>query len=82
MLLVFLLALSILTNAFPAAIEDPSATNASLLWGPFRPNLYMGIRPRLPGSLLMGLMWSNVDDLSGIYKSTLVKKLHLQGNFD
>lgn len=39
-----------------------SASNASLLWGPYRPNLYFGVRPRLPKSLLTGLLWSNVDD--------------------
>jgi hypothetical protein len=35
--------------------------NASLLWGPYRPNLYLGIRPRVPESLLMGLMWGKLD---------------------
>lgn len=43
--------------------EEVSAfSNSSLFWGPYRPNLYVGIRPRLPESLLAGLMWSNVDD--------------------
>ncbi|KAI0159040.1 glycoside hydrolase family 63 protein [Pestalotiopsis sp. NC0098] len=27
--------------------------------GPYRPNLYFGVRPRIPETLLMGLMWSN-----------------------
>lgn len=39
-----------------------SASNDSLLWGPYRPNLYFGVRPRIPKSLLTGLMWTNVDD--------------------
>ncbi|KUI71757.1 hypothetical protein VM1G_07295 [Cytospora mali] len=39
--------------------------NDSLLWGPYRPNLYFGVRPRLPYSLMTGLMWSNVDTYSG-----------------
>lgn len=39
-----------------------AASNASLLWGPYRPNLYFGVRPRLPKSLLTGLLWSNMDD--------------------
>lgn len=38
------------------------ASNESLFWGPYRPNLYLGIRPRGPPSLLAGLMWANVDD--------------------
>ncbi|KAI8934178.1 hypothetical protein NX059_008928 [Plenodomus lindquistii] len=46
---------------------DPAATvssnNASLLWGPYRPNLYMGIRPRIPDSLIAGLMWSKFENV-------------------
>eukprot|EP00898_Chlorokybus_atmophyticus_P002414 jgi/Chlat1/3173/Chrsp22S03407 len=30
---------------------------ASLLWGTYRPHLYLGIRPRLARSLVAGLMW-------------------------
>lgn len=29
-----------------------------LLWGPYRPNLYFGLRPRIPDSLSFGIMWS------------------------
>ncbi|MCJ1369588.1 Processing alpha glucosidase I [Loxospora ochrophaea] len=47
-----------------------TSSNASLLWGPYRPNLYLGIRPRIPNSLLMGLMWSNADNPSAISEST------------
>jgi hypothetical protein len=32
-------------------------TDQTLLWGPYRPNLYFGIRPRLPHSLVTGLIW-------------------------
>ncbi|KAF2737328.1 glycoside hydrolase [Polyplosphaeria fusca] len=35
--------------------------NASLQWGPYRPNLYLGIRPRAPKSLLTGLMWGQLE---------------------
>lgn len=41
-----------------------SVANDSLLWGPYRPNLYFGVRPRIPKSLLTGLMWTNVDDFA------------------
>lgn len=37
--------------------------NQSLYWGPYRPNLYFGVRQRSQQSLLTGLMWSNMDDL-------------------
>lgn len=39
--------------------------NQSLFWGPYRPNLYFGVRPRVPHSLMTALMWSNVDDYQG-----------------
>lgn len=31
-------------------------------WGPYRPGLYFGVRPQIPDSLLMGLMWTGGDD--------------------
>jgi len=34
----------------------------SLLWGTYRPNLYFGLRPRLPQSLMSGLMWWGTQD--------------------
>jgi mannosyl-oligosaccharide glucosidase len=43
-----------------AAIEK--ASNESLLWGPYRPNLYFGVRPRIPKSLMGGLLWTRVED--------------------
>ncbi|KAL5047766.1 hypothetical protein BDW71DRAFT_35030 [Aspergillus fruticulosus] len=44
------------------ANEAATASNASLLWGPYKPNLYFGIRPRIPNSVFAGLMWAKVDD--------------------
>ncbi|KAK4462167.1 putative mannosyl-oligosaccharide glucosidase [Cladorrhinum samala] len=35
--------------------------NQSLLWGPYRPNLYFGVRPRIPKSLMTGLMWGKAE---------------------
>ncbi|KAK4231923.1 glycoside hydrolase [Podospora fimiseda] len=32
------------------------------IWGPYRPNLYFGLRPQIPDTLLMGLMWASGDD--------------------
>lgn len=37
-------------------------SNDTLFWGPYRPNLYFGIRPRAPKSLLTSLLWANVND--------------------
>ena len=44
-------------------------TNQSLLWGPYRPNLYFGVRPRIPKSLMGGLMWSKVDNFQDVQNS-------------
>lgn len=46
-----------------------AASNDTLLWGPYRPNLYFGVRPRIPKSLLTGLMWANADDYTGVQQS-------------
>ncbi|KAL6849271.1 Processing alpha glucosidase I [Amphichorda felina] len=35
--------------------------NQSLLWGPYKPNLYFGVRPRVPKGLWTGLMWGGVN---------------------
>lgn len=42
--------------------EIARASNWSLLWGPYRPNLYFGVKPRIPKSFSSGLLWGNVDD--------------------
>ena len=44
-------------------------SNQSLLWGPYRPNLYFGVRPRIPKSLTTGLLWAKVDDYQSIQQS-------------
>ncbi|QSL65479.1 hypothetical protein MERGE_002791 [Pneumocystis wakefieldiae] len=46
--------------------EAEMAENASLFWGPYRPNLYMGIRSRDPDGMLMGIMWTGVDNYTQI----------------
>ena len=43
--------------------------NQSLLWGPYRPNLYFGVRPRIPKSLMGGLMWSKVESFQDVQNS-------------
>ncbi|GFF35755.1 probable mannosyl-oligosaccharide glucosidase [Aspergillus lentulus] len=42
--------------------ETAKANNDSLLWGPYKSNLYFGVRPRIANSLSAGLMWAKVDD--------------------
>ncbi|KAK3359220.1 glycoside hydrolase family 63 protein [Lasiosphaeria hispida] len=43
--------------------------NQSLLWGPYRPNLYFGVRPRIPQGLMAGLMWGKVDTYNDFQSS-------------
>ena len=49
--------------------EIARAANQSLLWGPYRPNLYFGVRPRISKSLMGGLMWSKVDNYQDVQNS-------------
>lgn len=73
-----LLALLTLFYSSPVALADDAQeilsetakqSNASLLWGPYRPNLYFGVRPRIPRSLMTGLVWSRVDSYEGLQES-------------
>ncbi|CAE6460436.1 unnamed protein product [Rhizoctonia solani] len=41
----------------------------SLLWGTYRPNLYFGLRPRLPQSLMTGLMWFGTQHYQSLTKT-------------
>lgn len=71
--------IGILASASVCAADDASilyqevgrASNESLLWGPYRPNLYFGVRPRIPKSLQAGLMWSKVDNYQDVQNSRL-----------
>lgn len=56
---------SILSN------EVDKASNESLLWGPYKSNLYFGVRPRIPQSLATGLLWAKVDDYGTAQNSKL-----------
>jgi hypothetical protein len=49
--------------------EMARLNNQSLLWGPYRPNLYFGIRPRLPKSIMTALMWAKVDNYVDVQNS-------------
>lgn len=59
-------------SAVPAAFALNAAGNNSdsLLWGPYRSNLYFGMRPRVPQSLMTGLIWFGTQDYPA-FTSTL-----------
>ncbi|KAI4696612.1 uncharacterized protein J4E88_000789 [Alternaria novae-zelandiae] len=46
-----------------AADHKVPTSNESLLWGPYRPNLYLGLRARMPKSLIAGVMWGKLEDV-------------------
>lgn len=48
--------------------EVTRLNNESLFWGPYKPNLYFGVQPRVPKSLWTGLMWSRTDDYQDVQK--------------
>ncbi|KIK63875.1 glycoside hydrolase family 63 protein [Collybiopsis luxurians FD-317 M1] len=59
----WLLLLSLASAAYSSSVND------SLLWGPYRPNLYFGLRPRIPQSLMTGLIWFGTQDYTSIGQS-------------
>jgi mannosyl-oligosaccharide glucosidase len=73
----FLASFGLLAALCVAAQEDPAilineigrASNESLLWGPYKPNLYFGVRPKIPKSLAAGLLWVKVDNFQDVQNS-------------
>ncbi|KAK5654811.1 hypothetical protein OQA88_6847 [Cercophora sp. LCS_1] len=66
-----LLGLSVEATADESVLigEVGRQNNQSLLWGPYKPNLYFGVRPRIPKSLAVSLMWGRVDTYQDIQNS-------------
>ncbi len=77
---VFNIILSILAVASGEAAqeiltESSTQSNDTLLWGPYRPNLYFGVRPRIPKSLTTGLLWAKVDSFQNVQGSKFYPSL-------
>lgn len=54
-----------------AAAEDDTGQfgqqhNESLFWGPYKPNLYFGLRSRAPHGLWMGMAWAKMEQFSDL----------------
>ncbi|KAK7750609.1 Processing alpha glucosidase I [Diatrype stigma] len=94
-LLSFLFLSLLTTSASVSALEEGEAVlnselsranNQSLFWGPYRPNLYFGVRPRVPKSLITALLWAKVDNYGQVQNSMLrpdlggVQTIHDAGN--
>lgn len=52
-----------LNSSTIAFVEDPA-----LLWSTYAPQLYFGIKPRLPKSLTSGLLWFGLNDWEGLQR--------------
>ena len=50
------------------SVASAFVVNDTLIWGPYRPNLYFGLRPRLPQSLMTGLMWFGTHDYASLQR--------------
>ncbi|KIM30861.1 glycoside hydrolase family 63 protein [Serendipita vermifera MAFF 305830] len=66
--LFLLLSFSVLHSVAHSSGNGSSEEDQSLLWGTYRPNLYFGLRPRLPQSLMSGLMWFGTQDFNQYQK--------------
>ena len=79
--LALVLAITLLQlSGFPIVLADDSNTgtnsilsgeigrlnNETLFWGPYKSNLYFGVRPRTPKGLWTGLMWAKVDNFQDV----------------
>ncbi|KAL1717272.1 glycoside hydrolase family 63 protein [Schizophyllum commune] len=53
----------------PLARAVQPSVNDTLLWGAYRPNLYFGLRPRIPQSLMTGLIWFGTQDYQSVSRS-------------
>lgn len=72
LILIHLLAIGTLLNAWlvsPAQVGDNTNKLDWQTWGPYRPNLYFGVRPQIPETLLMGLIWASGDDRNRLVDS-------------
>lgn len=49
--------------------------NQSLFWGPYKPNLYFGIRPRATDGLWTGLSWSQLNNYGDLQTSEFWPRL-------
>jgi mannosyl-oligosaccharide glucosidase len=69
-LAVWALLLFSLSSTTATAVD--SEPDQSLVWGTYRPNLYFGLKPRFPESLMTGLMWFGTQDYQSFVSEHLV----------
>lgn len=65
-----LCALGLAQAAYSIAARAQDEVPPWQMWGPYRPNLYFGVRPQLPETFLMGLMWASGESQDEMLEST------------
>ncbi|KAH9853984.1 glycoside hydrolase [Lenzites betulinus] len=50
----------------PSVFSKSTNDSETLTWGAYRPNLYFGLRPRLPQSVMTGLAWFGTQDYQSV----------------
>lgn len=63
---------SLLFLLFSSLCQAATNGSDSLIWGAYRPNLYFGLRPRLPQSLMTGLIWFGAQDYPNFMRASAV----------
>jgi mannosyl-oligosaccharide glucosidase len=59
----------------PVIFAQSANVSENLLWGAYRPNLYFGLRPQIPQSLMTGLLWYGTDNYQSL--TSQYSALHL-----
>ncbi|KAI0255396.1 glycoside hydrolase [Lactifluus subvellereus] len=59
----------LLLSFIPSVTPHSLNASDSLVWGTYRPNLYFGLRPRIPQSLMTGLLWFGTQDYQSFTKA-------------
>ncbi|KAA1471225.1 glycoside hydrolase [Dentipellis sp. KUC8613] len=63
------LLLPLASTAFSKATSPSNNGSEALVWGAYRPNLYFGLRPRIPQSLMTGLIWFGTQNYQSFSKA-------------
>jgi hypothetical protein len=74
-LLIFLWITALQVAAQSSANDSSSSDGLQTLWGAYRSNLYFGVRPRIPNSLMTGLLWFGTRDYESVQSQSLLGTL-------
>lgn len=61
--------LSVQASNYSKKVNRGAEEDSWQTWGPYRPNLYFGVRPQIPETFLMGLMWASGESRNEMLES-------------